>query len=159
MYAKTFAGNNPLDLSSLLYKPRNTSSKAFYGLVLSLSVTSLGISFARLLTQGHKPVIKSILSFQFLKVLMMLIFKFIIQSYILSMAVMSLMYKFVSKFQYFQNPEFDTEDYQKLEDKYWRGLCVPIDPAYYTGPDAEFRIPHFCRVSIVNYMSRIIISK
>ena len=159
MHSKTFVGNNPLDLSSLLYKPRNTSSKAFYGLVLSLSVTSLGISFARLLTQGHKPVIKSILSFQFLKVLMMLIFKFIIQSYILSMAVMSLMYKFVSKFQYFQNPEFDTEDYRKLEDKYWRGLCVPIDPAYYTGPDAEFRIPHFCSVSIVNYKSRIINSK
>ena len=124
-----------------------------------MSITSLGISFARLLTQGHKPVIKSILSFKFFKVLLMLMLKFILHSYILSMAVKSLMYRFVSKFQYFPNPEHDTEDYRKLEDKYWRGLCVPIDPAYYTGPDAEFRIPHFCSVSIVNYKSRIIISK
>ena len=104
-----------------------------------MSITSLGISFARLLTQGHKPVIKSILSFKFFKVLLMLMLKFILHSYILSMAVKSLMYRFVSKFQYFPNPEHDTEDYRKLEDKYWRGLCTPV----YSG----CRVDCWCRVS------------
>ena len=110
-----------------------------------MSITSLGISFARLLTQGHKPVIKSILSFKFFKVLLMLMLKFILHSYILSMAVKSLMYRFVSKYQYFPNPEHDTEDYRMLEDKYWRGLCTPV----YSG----CRVDCWCRVSRFIYCS------
>ena len=90
-------GGTPFDLSSLLYQAQIWKSKVFYGLVLTTTVISVGISFSRLLTQGKVPVIKRIISLKFLKVLLMLILKFIIHSYILAMAVMSLMYKFVSK--------------------------------------------------------------
>ena len=90
-------GGTPFDLSSLLYQAQIWKSKVFYGLVLTSTVISVGISFSRLLTQGKVPVIQRIVSVKFLKVLLMLILKFIIHSYILAMAVMSLMYKFVSK--------------------------------------------------------------
>ena len=64
----------------------------------------------------------------------MLILKFIAQSYVLSIAIKSLMYKFVSKFQYFHHPSHDTQDFRTLEEIYYRhGLCPQdgIDPRYF----------------------------
>ena len=85
----------PFDLRSLL-SSSNDSIPYFYFILLTSSIISVGVSFARILTKGKNPII-TLLSFKFLKVILMLILKFLVQSYILSMAVKSLMYKFVSK--------------------------------------------------------------
>ena len=72
----------------------------FVNISLSLLILcnfSVGISFARLLTGGESPVIKNIMSFQYGKVLIMILLKFMIQSYVLSMVFKSFIYKFVSK--------------------------------------------------------------
>lgn len=73
------------------------SGAYFYFVLLLSTVLSVGVSFARLLTQGKSPVIHRILSLKFLKVLLMIVLKFLVQAYFLSMAVKSIMYKFVSK--------------------------------------------------------------
>ena len=86
----------PFDLRSLL-SSSNNSIPYLYFILLSSTTLSVGVSYARLLTQGKNPVIKRILSINFLKVIIMLILKFIVQSYFLSMAVKSFMFKFVSK--------------------------------------------------------------
>ena len=105
--------NRPIDLSSILYS-ESLASRSFYCLFLVstivrwkweytclrfswYSIFSVGISFTRLLTKGYSPVIKSLASFRFAKVLLMIVLKFMVQSYVLAMAVKSMMYKFVSK--------------------------------------------------------------
>ena len=92
---KIFLGR-PFDLRSLLISSNN-SVPYLYFILLSSTILSVGVSFARLLTKGKNPVIKRVFSFKFLKVIVMLILKFMVQSYVLAMAVKSLMYKFVSK--------------------------------------------------------------
>ena len=86
----------PLDLSSLL-SSSNDSFPYFYFVLLTSTMISVGITFARILTKGKNPVIKNIISFKFLKVIIMLILKLLVQSYILMMALKSIMFKFVSK--------------------------------------------------------------
>ena len=71
--------------------------------MLFSTILSVGVSYARFLTQGTNPVIKRIFSFKFLKVIIMLILKFMVQSYVVSIAVKSLMYKFVSKVKSLQS--------------------------------------------------------
>ena len=85
-----------MDLSSLL-SSSNDSFPYFYFILLSSTVFSVGVSFARILTNGKNPFIKNIVSFKFFKVILMLILKLLVQCYILSMAVKSIMFKFVSK--------------------------------------------------------------
>ena len=134
-------GSRPFDISSILFTEKTYSFLIFLVTFCS-SFLSVGISFARLLAQGSKPIIKRIVSWQFLKILLMIISKFIMQSYMLSMAIKSLMYKFVSKYQYFEKPFDDPEDenqYRELEEIYYRGLCI--------NEDSEFRRQYFCRVS------------
>ena len=87
----------PLDLASLIRSSSNDTFPYFYFILLVSTLISVGVSFARILTKGKNPVIKNIVSFKFFKVILMLIFKLLIQSYILSMAVKSMMFKFVSK--------------------------------------------------------------
>ena len=87
----------PLDLASLIRSSSNDSFPYFYFILLVSTLISVGVSFARILTKGKRPVIKNIVSFKFFKVILMLIFKLLVQSYILSMAVKSMMFKFVSK--------------------------------------------------------------
>ena len=86
----------PFDLRSLLASSNN-SVPYFYFLLLTSTVISVGISHARLLTKGKKPILTEILSVKFLKINLMLISKFMVQSYFVSIAVQSLMFKFVSK--------------------------------------------------------------
>ena len=86
----------PLDLSSLL-SSSNDSFPYFYFILLTSTLFSVGVSFARILTKGENPVIKNIVSFKFFKVILMLILKLLVQCYILSMAFKSIMFKFVSK--------------------------------------------------------------
>lgn len=92
----TIIGSGPFDLSSLLASSED-SVPYLYFILLSSTFISIGVSYARLLTHGDNPVINRIFSFKFLKTIIMLILKFIIQSFVVSMAVKSLMYKFVSK--------------------------------------------------------------
>ena len=86
-----------MDLASLIRSSSNDSFPYFYFIMLISTVSSVGVSFARILTKGKNPVIKNIISFKFFKVILMLISKLLVQSYILSMAVKSMMFKFVSK--------------------------------------------------------------
>ena len=88
--------DRPLDLSSLL-SSSNDSIPYSYFILLSSTVISVGVSFGRILTKGKNPVLTNIISFKFVKVILMIILKLMIQSFILSMALKSLMYKFVSK--------------------------------------------------------------
>ena len=86
----------PLDLSSLL-SSSNDSFPYFYFILLTSTIFSVGVSFARILTNGKNPVIKNIVSFKFFKVILMLILKLLVQCYVLSIAFKSFMFKFVSK--------------------------------------------------------------
>ena len=88
--------DRPLDISSILFT-KDTGSKIKFACMFCSSFLSTGISFARLLTTGNHPVIKQVVSWQFFKIILMMISKVILQSYMLSMAIKSLMYKFVSK--------------------------------------------------------------
>ena len=115
--------NRPFDISSIMFTEK-TSSRILFLATFSSSFLSVGISFARLLAQGSRPVIKRIVSWQFLKILLMILSKFILQSYMLSMAFKSLMFKFVSKFQFSYNPSLDTKEYRELEEIYYRGICL-----------------------------------
>ena len=85
-----------MDLSSLL-SSSNDSFPYFYFILLTSTIFSVGVSFARILTKGENPVIKNIVSFKYFKVILMLILKLLVQCYILSMAFKSIMFKFVSK--------------------------------------------------------------
>ena len=132
-------------------------SKLIFACNMISSFLSVGISFARLLTKGEKPVIHGIITWSFIKALLMIVCKFIIQSYILSMAIRSLLYKFVSKvtktflftliihflfqFQYFEKPEYDNKVFRELEERYYRGLCE----------ENRWHPNMFCRVRIYNY--------
>ena len=93
---KSLLLGRPFDLRSLLTSS-NDSIPYIYFILLFSTIISVGVSYARLLTKGKNPVLKRALSFQFLKVMIMLILKFTVQSYVLSIAVKSMMFKFVSK--------------------------------------------------------------
>ena len=92
---KSFLGR-PFDLRSLLTSSNNLVPYLYF-ILLSSTIISVGVSFARLLTKGKNPVIKRVFTFKFFKVIIMLILKFMVQSYVLSIAVKSFMYKFASK--------------------------------------------------------------
>ena len=115
--------DRPFDISSILFTDQ-TSSRVRFLLSFFSSFLSVGIGFSRLLTQGRRPVIKHVVSLQFLKILMIIVTKFIMQSYMLSISIQSLMYKFISKFRYFPKPSYDSGEFRELEEKYYRGLCV-----------------------------------
>ena len=85
-----------MDLSFLL-SSSNDSFPYSYFILLTFTIISVGVSFARILTKGENPAIQNIVSFKFFKVILMLISKLLVQCYILSMAVKSIMYKFLSK--------------------------------------------------------------
>ena len=98
----------PFDLSSLLTS-ENNSVPYFYFVLFGSTILSVGVSYVRLLTEGRNPVIQELFSFKFMKILLMFILKFMIQSYFFSMAVKSLMYKFVSKVKTSKKYVFDSK--------------------------------------------------
>ena len=98
----------PFDLSSLLTL-ENNSVPYFYFVLFGSTILSVGVSYVRLLTEGRNPVIQELFSFKFMKILLMFILKFMIQSYFFSMAVKSLMYKFVSKVKTSKKYVFDSK--------------------------------------------------
>ena len=62
-------GSRHFDISSILFTEK-TYSFIIFLITFCSSFLSVGISFARLLAQGSKPIIKSIVSWQFLKILL-----------------------------------------------------------------------------------------
>ena len=100
-----------MDLSSLLSSSNDTFPYSYF-ILLTLTVISVGVSFARILTKGKNPILKNIISLKFFKLFLMLILKLLVQSYFLSMALNSIMYNFVSKvrthIQYFKRLYFST---------------------------------------------------
>ena len=127
----------PIDLSSLLYE-NSIMSRLVYSLCLFSSFSSVGISCARILKCGEYPVIVTFVSFRFLKILLLLVSRFLVQSYVLAMAVKSLMYWFVSHYQYFK-PGQSGQFYLEIENLYYRGICWPSKSistfCYNTGPE------------------------
>ena len=93
---ETYFQDRPMDISSILFTKDTASLVVFVGF-FSSSFLSTWISFARLLTMGNHPVVKQIVSWQFMKIILMMMTKVILQSYMMSMAIKNLMYKFVSK--------------------------------------------------------------
>ena len=59
-------------------------------------------------------------NFRFFKIVLLITSRFLVQSYILSMVVKSLMWKFVSANQYFSETAPDNSLYRELEEKYYR---------------------------------------
>jgi hypothetical protein len=66
-------------------------------------------------------------SFKFLKIILLIVTRFLIQSYILSWAVKSLMFQFVSRYEYFKPGQSD-KLYREISNLYYRGLCIPPTP-------------------------------
>ena len=108
-----------VDLSYVVFG-EGTSSKIYYGLLIITSLTSVSISLARVLKWGKNPLIKFFLSFQFFKIILMMLTRFIVQSYILSMAVKSLM--FFSVFTNFFRIELQDSQFEELFEMYYRGI-------------------------------------
>ena len=86
----------PLDISSILFT-KDMASKVKFSCMFCTSLLSTAISFARVFTMGNHPVVKKIVSWKFMKIVLIMITKVILLSYMMSMAIKSLMYKFVSK--------------------------------------------------------------
>ena len=77
-----------------MYDQSSIFSKASYALLLISSISSVCIDLAKILKWGYKPVITTYISFTFFKIFLFILTKFVVQSYVLSMAVKSLMYQF-----------------------------------------------------------------
>ena len=79
-------------------------------------------------------------SFKFLKIILLIVTRFLIQSYILAWAVKSLMYQFVSRYEYLKPGQSD-KLYREIVNLYYRGLCLPPTSTqenqfcYNRGPD------------------------
>ena len=116
--------DRPVVLSSLLYED-NLHSKLVYAFFFFSSLLSVCTSFSTMLYKGENRLLTNIFSLTFLKLIIMTATKFIIQSYIISIAIKSLMYKFVSKFQYFPPHTEDNELFRALEEQYYRGEIYP----------------------------------
>ena len=115
-----------VDLSSLAFD-ESTSSKITYCILMVSSFTSVSISLAQVLKCGKTLVIKHFFCLKFFKIIILMITRFIVQSYILSMAIKSLMF-FVVFTNIFEK-EYQNEEFRQLFDVYYRGLCNP--PRYY----------------------------
>ena len=122
----------PIDLSSLLFKDSLTS-KLVYGFTLFCSFSLVAISCGRILKSGKCPVIDTFVSFKFLKIILLIVTRLLVQSYALAMAVKSLMFWFVSQHQYFK-PGQSSQMYKEVENLYYRGLCWPDNRAVPTPP-------------------------
>ena len=84
--------DRPIDLSSLIYDQISPFSKISYMVLLISSISSVCIDLAKILKWGKKPIITSYFTFTFLNVFLFILTKFLVQSYILSMSIKSLMY-------------------------------------------------------------------
>ena len=107
----------PIDLSSLVYD-KSTVSRVLYGLLLVSSVVSVCLSFTAILKGGRRPIIKSYRSFLFLKLFLFILTKLMVQAYVLSIAMKSLMFYVANKDLLATGGD--------IFDLYFRGICREI---------------------------------
>ena len=69
-----------------------TSSRVLYGLLLLSTLVSVCMSIAAILKGGRSPIITNYRSIFFLKFFLFVVSKLVVQAYIVSIAVKSLMY-------------------------------------------------------------------
>ena len=96
----------------------------YYGLLLVSSISTVCFSFAGILKWGEKPIIRTYWSLFFLKIFFFLLTKFVIQAYILSIPVKSLMFNVALQgalYDVYEHPAY------QLFELYYRG----IDRHYY----------------------------
>ena len=109
-----------IDISSLVYDQSSIFSKASYALLLISSISSVCIDLAKILKWGYKPVITTYISFTFFKIFLFILTKFVVQSYVLSMAVKSLMYQFTILPSLVSDK--DSDELNGLLQLYYRGI-------------------------------------
>ena len=91
-------------------------------------MSSVCIDLAKILKWGRIPVINFYFSFTFFKVFLFILTKFLVQAYILSMAVKSLMYYFSIK----SDLEKNSKMYADMFNLYYRGIYEdPQELTYY----------------------------
>ena len=94
LYASFYQYEQELDLSHLIHG-ESVFNQILYYFGLSMSFCSVCISFIRILKWGKDPVIESIFSTKFVKILLFIFSKFLVQGYILSMAFKNLLLFYV----------------------------------------------------------------
>ena len=110
--------DRPIDLSSLVYEQTSVYSKASYHLLLVTSISSDCIDLAKILKWGDKPIIKSYFSLTFIKIFLFILTKFLVQSYVLSIAIKSLMYYVAIQADHKHNHDL----YNDIFNLYYRGI-------------------------------------
>ena len=107
-----------LDISSLLYDLSSSWSKISYFLLLMSSISSVCIDLAKILKWGEDPIITTYASFTFCKIFLFILSKFLVQSYVLSMAIKSMMFYFALTIDYEENSDI----WNELLQFYYRGI-------------------------------------
>ena len=111
-----------LDISSLLYDMSSSWSKISYIVLYVSSVSSVCIDLAKILKWGDNPIITTYASFTFCKIFLFILTKFLVQSYILYMAIKNMMFYFaLSVVDNEENSDFFIE----LLQIYYRGIYNP----------------------------------
>ena len=110
-----------LDISSLLYDLSSSWSKISYFLLLMSSISSVCIDLAKILKWGEDPIITTYASFTFCKIFLFILSKFLVQSYVLSMAIKSMMFYFALTVDNEENSDI----FNELLQFYYRGIYNP----------------------------------
>jgi hypothetical protein len=134
-FKKITCSDRPIDLSSLVYEQTSVYSKASYLLLLVTSISSVCMDLAKILKWGDKPIIKSYFSLTFLKIFLFILTKFLVQSYVLSIAIKSLMYYVAMQ----ADQKHNNDLYNNIFNLYYRG--IDEDPQLLTFNQATLFAP------------------
>ena len=102
----------PIDLSSLVFDG-SIFSQMLYGFLLISSIISVCMSFAGILKSEKLPVVLNYNSFFFIKIFFFILTKFLLQAYIFSIAIKSLMWFVI----------LPVNELETIFQYYYRGIC------------------------------------
>ena len=114
----------PINLSDLVFED-TVKSKLIYGGFFLSSFVAAAASFAKVLKWGKKPVIKNYVSLKFVKITLLLVTRFLMQGYILSAAIKSLMFQYI-----FLKVFGQWNMMRQVLNVYYRGLCIRSETKY-----------------------------
>ena len=117
LYSAFYGYNQEIDLDQLLFGD-SSYSKLWYFFGLSTSIVSVCFSCTMVLKWGANPVIQSVNSFKFVKILFFILTKFLVQAYISSMALKSLMAYEV----FIYHEDTDSLEFKVLNNNF-HGIC------------------------------------
>ena len=117
LYSAHYGTLQPIDLSQLALGD-SAYSKLSYFTGLTLSIISVSFSCTKMLKWGDRSVIKRFYSFKFIKILLFILTKFVVQAYFLSIALKNLMLFEV----FLSNEDTDTFAFQVFNYNYY-GIC------------------------------------